>query len=107
MLGQSRAESVMKYLNMQHGLPLHRLALRSGVTLAPGHIFSASEQYRNFIRLNAAYWSPEAEPALRRLGERAALTWSASRGFSTVSICSRRFSAALARFATLAAMRPR
>jgi len=24
-LGQSRAESVMRYLNMQHGLPLHRM----------------------------------------------------------------------------------
>ena len=50
-------------------LELYRLALRIGVTLAPGHIFSATEQYRNFIRLNAAYWSPEAEPALRQLGQ--------------------------------------
>ncbi len=50
-------------------LELYRLALRIGVTLAPGHIFSATEQYRNFIRLNAAYWSPEAEPVLRQLGQ--------------------------------------
>jgi DNA-binding transcriptional MocR family regulator len=50
-------------------LELYRLAIRIGVTLAPGHIFSATEQYRNFIRLNAAFWSPEAEPALQRLGE--------------------------------------
>jgi DNA-binding transcriptional MocR family regulator len=40
-----------------------------GVTLAPGHIFSATQQYRNFIRLNAAYWSSAAEGAMRRLGE--------------------------------------
>jgi DNA-binding transcriptional MocR family regulator len=50
-------------------LELYRLSIRSGVTLAPGHIFSATEQYRNFIRLNAAFWSPEADPALQRLGE--------------------------------------
>ncbi len=50
-------------------LELYRLALRIGVTLAPGNIFSATEQYRNFIRLNAAFWSPEAEPALQQLGD--------------------------------------
>lgn len=50
-------------------LMLYREALRIGVTLAPGYIFSATPRYRNFIRLNAAYWSFQAEQALERLGE--------------------------------------
>jgi len=50
-------------------LELYKLALKSGVTLTPGHIFSATQQYRNFIRLNAAYWSDAAEGAMQRLGE--------------------------------------
>lgn len=44
-------------------------ALQAGITLAPGYIFSATQQYRNFIRLNAASWSMEAERAVGKLGE--------------------------------------
>ncbi len=50
-------------------LVLYKQALKVGITLAPGYIFSATPQYRNFIRLNAAYWSYEAEKALQRLGK--------------------------------------
>lgn len=50
-------------------LRLYRQALQRGITLAPGHIFSATDQYRNFIRLNAAFWSSAAERAIRHLGE--------------------------------------
>jgi DNA-binding transcriptional MocR family regulator len=50
-------------------LVLYREALGAGIAITPGHLFSASEQYRNFIRLNAANWSEEAEQAIRRLGE--------------------------------------
>jgi DNA-binding transcriptional MocR family regulator len=50
-------------------LRLYRQALEAGITLAPGHIFSASNQYRNFIRLNAAFWSDEARRAIQRLAE--------------------------------------
>jgi DNA-binding transcriptional MocR family regulator len=50
-------------------LELYRNALRMGVTLAPGYIFSASQKYRNFIRLNAAVWSKEVERAIGRLGD--------------------------------------
>ena len=50
-------------------LVLYKQALEVGITLAPGCIFSATSQYRNFIRLNAAYWSYQAEKALQRLGE--------------------------------------
>jgi DNA-binding transcriptional MocR family regulator len=50
-------------------LELYRQALKVGVTLAPGYIFSASQKFRNFIRLNAAVWSKEVERAIGRLGE--------------------------------------
>lgn len=50
-------------------LKLYKQALQSGITLAPGYIFSATHQYKNFIRLNAAWWSYETDRAMSRLGE--------------------------------------
>jgi DNA-binding transcriptional MocR family regulator len=50
-------------------LELYKQALQIGITLAPGYIFSATHQYKNFIRLNAAWWSYETDRAMRRLGE--------------------------------------
>ncbi len=50
-------------------LELYKQALQAGITLAPGYMFSATAQYRNFIRLNAAWWSFDADRAMRRLGE--------------------------------------
>ncbi|MEW5721663.1 MAG: PLP-dependent aminotransferase family protein [Thermodesulfobacteriota bacterium] len=50
-------------------LELYKKALQAGITLAPGPIFSARQQYRNFIRLNAAYWSETAQNAIKQLGE--------------------------------------
>lgn len=50
-------------------LALYNQAVQAGITLAPGYIFSASNSYRSFIRLNAAYWSFASERALQRLGE--------------------------------------
>jgi DNA-binding transcriptional MocR family regulator len=50
-------------------LELYKRALKVGITLAPGYMFSATHQYRNFVRLNAAYWSDKAERAIERLGE--------------------------------------
>lgn len=50
-------------------LQLYKLALKAGITLTPGYIFSATDQYRNFIRLNAAFWSFRAERAIGQLGE--------------------------------------
>ncbi len=50
-------------------LDLYRMALRAGITVAPGHIFSTTSKYRNYVRLNAAYYSPETLPAVQRLGE--------------------------------------
>jgi len=50
-------------------LVLYRLALKAGITLAPGYIFSPSSKYHNFVRLNAAYYCSETERALARLGQ--------------------------------------
>jgi DNA-binding transcriptional MocR family regulator len=50
-------------------LELYKQALQVGITLAPGYMFSATDQYKNFIRLNAAWWSYETDRAMRRLGE--------------------------------------
>ena len=49
-------------------LRLYRQALEEGIAITPGHLFSAGDRYRNFIRLNAANWSDEAVPAIQRLG---------------------------------------
>jgi len=50
-------------------LVLYKQALQAGITLAPGYIFSATHQYKNFIRLNAAWWSYETDRAMQHLGE--------------------------------------
>jgi DNA-binding transcriptional MocR family regulator len=50
-------------------LELYRMALQGGITLAPGHVFSATYQYSNFIRLTAAAFNYSTERALERLGE--------------------------------------
>jgi DNA-binding transcriptional MocR family regulator len=53
-------------------LKLYELALGAGMTIAPGHLFSATQRYRNFIRLNAPSWSPAAKPLIVTLGSLAA-----------------------------------
>jgi DNA-binding transcriptional MocR family regulator len=55
--------------NVPDSLELYKDALRAGISIAPGYLFSASDQYRNFIRLNAAVWNLEVERAVARLGE--------------------------------------
>jgi DNA-binding transcriptional MocR family regulator len=50
-------------------LELYDEAQRAGIAITPGYLFSATDQYRNFIRLNAANWSEGAEAAIERLGE--------------------------------------
>jgi DNA-binding transcriptional MocR family regulator len=49
-------------------LKLYELALKTGITIAPGPIFSVRKGYRNFIRLNGAFWSEKIEKALATLG---------------------------------------
>lgn len=48
-------------------LQLYHRALQSGITIAPGYIFSATARFRNFIRLNAAYMNFAVEKSLLRL----------------------------------------
>jgi len=50
-------------------LELYKMALQGGITLAPGHAFSATHQFSNFIRLNAATFEYSTERALEQLGE--------------------------------------
>lgn len=50
-------------------LVLYKQALRAGITLSPGYLFSPSRRFRNFIRLNAACWNEEIERAIIRLGD--------------------------------------
>lgn len=50
-------------------LELYKLALQNNITIAPGYLFSATDQYSNYIRLNAAAWSYPIERAVERLGE--------------------------------------
>jgi DNA-binding transcriptional MocR family regulator len=49
-------------------LKLYELALKGGITLAPGHVFSATYQFPNFIRLNAATFNYITERAIEHLG---------------------------------------
>lgn len=51
-------------------LDLHRAALARGISIAPGPIFSARQQYHNCIRLNFANpWSERIEEALVTLAQ--------------------------------------
>ena len=50
-------------------LELYALALKNHITITPGYLFSPSNQFSNFIRLNAAAWTYPIEGAVRRLGE--------------------------------------
>jgi len=50
-------------------LKLHAAALRHGISIAPGPLFSATGRYRNFMRLNGAVpWSERVEDAVVTLG---------------------------------------
>lgn len=50
-------------------LELYGPALKAGISIAPGYMFSASSKYRNYIRLNAAFWSFSALRALEKLAQ--------------------------------------
>jgi DNA-binding transcriptional MocR family regulator len=50
-------------------LEIHRLALESGISIAPGPMFSARRQFGNFLRLNCGHpWSADMDGAIQRLG---------------------------------------
>jgi DNA-binding transcriptional MocR family regulator len=51
-------------------LDVHRRALDSGITVAPGPIFSARQQFKNYLRLNTGHpWSNAMERAVQKLGQ--------------------------------------
>ena len=51
-------------------LELHRLALSHGISLAPGHLFSADRRYRHHVRLNFGHPDNQGiEGALRTIGQ--------------------------------------
>ncbi|MEM7349102.1 MAG: PLP-dependent aminotransferase family protein, partial [Chloroflexota bacterium] len=50
-------------------LELYKLALQNNITIAPGYLFSATDQFSNYIRLSATDWSYPIERAVEKLGE--------------------------------------
>jgi DNA-binding transcriptional MocR family regulator len=51
-------------------LEIHRRALEHGITVAPGPIFSARQQFRQFLRLNCGHpWTPRMDRAMQRIGQ--------------------------------------
>lgn len=54
-------------------MALYREALERGLTIGPGRMFSTSNAYGHFMRLNFSYaWSPEIEAGVIELGRMAA-----------------------------------
>ncbi len=47
---------------------LYEQALRSGISVAPGPLFTTGDKFRGCIRLSAAFWSRRIEQALRTVG---------------------------------------
>ncbi|HEX3846250.1 MAG TPA: PLP-dependent aminotransferase family protein [Steroidobacteraceae bacterium] len=53
-----------------NSLEVHQAALAHGITVAPGPIFSARREFRNFLRLNCGHpWTPSIDRAVQRLGQ--------------------------------------
>lgn len=50
-------------------LDLFEESLSRGISFVPGPLFSAKKGFRNFLRLNAAYWSDEVAEAIGTLGQ--------------------------------------
>jgi DNA-binding transcriptional MocR family regulator len=51
-------------------MELHRLAIKQGISLAPGPLFSASHAFEHCVRLNFGHpWSSKIDDAIRVLGE--------------------------------------
>ncbi len=51
-------------------LDVHRRALDFGITVAPGPIFSARQQFRNHLRINTGHpWTDTTDDAIRQLGQ--------------------------------------
>jgi DNA-binding transcriptional MocR family regulator len=60
----------VEFPNHVNSLELHQSALKEGISIIPGPLFSASGKYQNCIRLNCGNpWEPRIEKALQRIGE--------------------------------------
>ncbi len=44
-------------------------SVKNGITIAPGSIFSSTDKFRHYFRLNAACWSDKNEWVMERLGK--------------------------------------
>lgn len=56
-------------------MDLYHQAIEKGLTIAPGRLFSNSNMYAKFLRLNYSYpWSADSEAAIVELGKMAAST---------------------------------
>jgi DNA-binding transcriptional MocR family regulator len=52
-----------------NSLEVHRLALKGGITVAPGPMFSARRQFGNYIRLNTGHpWTATMDRAVQSIG---------------------------------------
>ncbi len=50
-------------------LEVHRLALESNISVAPGPMFSARREFKNYLRLNYGHpWTPQMDRAMAELG---------------------------------------
>jgi DNA-binding transcriptional MocR family regulator len=47
---------------------LYEAALKEGIGIAPGKIFTLGDRYNNCFRINAAFWSDQTEQAMETLG---------------------------------------
>jgi DNA-binding transcriptional MocR family regulator len=52
-------------------LKLYEDALKQGITITPGPLFSGSGKFHNCVRLNAAFYSEKNELAIETLGKMA------------------------------------
>lgn len=50
-------------------IQLYHQALRKGISIAPGPLFSLSGKYRNHIRLSSALWDEKVEQGIKTLGD--------------------------------------
>ncbi|MCB9495050.1 MAG: PLP-dependent aminotransferase family protein [Desulfobacteraceae bacterium] len=50
-------------------MKLYSECWKRNISIAPGSIFSATDQFRNCIRLNAAFWSEDKEDLIKEIGK--------------------------------------
>ncbi len=48
---------------------IYHKALKQGILIAPGHLFSIKPHYTHCMRLSAGIWNPRVEKAIRVIGE--------------------------------------